>query len=591
MISFFEKNKIWYMPLKGCVIEKIYPEIGSREMVDNDILYDFKYQKEVKTYMIENGYSVEKMGASHHDTYIKLPFYSFELHTSLFGVGHKDIFVDYYKNLKDKMIKDENHDYEYYLSDDDFYIYMIVHNYKHYENGGIGFRALLDIYLYWNSKKTNLHMDYIQQELEKLGVLEFQEKCKNLSEKLFCYPPKFKQLSFENLKLMSYMDVSGSSGLVGNRVENRFLKDNEEGCKNGKLKYCIERVFPEKKFMQEYFPFCGNHQWFIPIFYVYRLAVILFTRPQNIKREWLAVHNVNYRSRKEKDNQIYYYLDQMGQLTDSLKIKILSSSFKKNWGYCMDFENPVSLNQKLMWLKVYYQNPLLEKYSDVLALKKQVEKVVGLNHSIPVIHSWKKPSDIDFTKLPNQFVLKMNWSNNFRIVVKDAKEINVEKIVNQLKEWILPYNNDYYTSFNIGYKNITPMIYAEKYISEMANQDKTYDYQFCCYNGKLKQIIVVMNSLKKKTLFLFDSEFRLISSKRKKSIKKPKHFEKMQSFAEKLSQLFPFTCVHLYEIGDDIYIDRMTFDLEEEQALLKLGELDFKWGEDLSITNFDQLYK
>ena len=93
-------------------------------MVDNDILYDFKYQKEVKTYMIENGYSVEKMGASHHDTYIKLPFYNFELHTSLFGVGHKDIFVDYYKNLKDKMIKDENHDYEYYLSDDDFYIYM-----------------------------------------------------------------------------------------------------------------------------------------------------------------------------------------------------------------------------------------------------------------------------------------------------------------------------------------------------------------------------------------------------------------------------------------------------------------------------------
>ena len=33
----FEQHGIWYLPLKGSILKELYPEIGMREMADNDV--------------------------------------------------------------------------------------------------------------------------------------------------------------------------------------------------------------------------------------------------------------------------------------------------------------------------------------------------------------------------------------------------------------------------------------------------------------------------------------------------------------------------------------------------------------------------
>ena len=40
ILSDFEQQGIWYMPLKGSVLKDLYPENGMREMSDNDVLFD-----------------------------------------------------------------------------------------------------------------------------------------------------------------------------------------------------------------------------------------------------------------------------------------------------------------------------------------------------------------------------------------------------------------------------------------------------------------------------------------------------------------------------------------------------------------------
>ena len=86
IISSFEEQSIWYMPLKGSVLKDLYPENGMREMADNDMLYDAEKQQEVMEIMLSHGYTAKSVGESNHDVYMKPPVLNFELHTALFSL-------------------------------------------------------------------------------------------------------------------------------------------------------------------------------------------------------------------------------------------------------------------------------------------------------------------------------------------------------------------------------------------------------------------------------------------------------------------------------------------------------------------------
>lgn len=46
------KAGIWYMPLKGIIIKDLYPQIGMRQMCDNDILFNKSKIEMLKQLMI-----------------------------------------------------------------------------------------------------------------------------------------------------------------------------------------------------------------------------------------------------------------------------------------------------------------------------------------------------------------------------------------------------------------------------------------------------------------------------------------------------------------------------------------------------------
>ena len=45
ILSFFDRSGIWYAPMKGIILQNLYPQIGMRQIVDNDILFDGAYRK------------------------------------------------------------------------------------------------------------------------------------------------------------------------------------------------------------------------------------------------------------------------------------------------------------------------------------------------------------------------------------------------------------------------------------------------------------------------------------------------------------------------------------------------------------------
>ncbi len=261
-----------------------------------------------------------------------------------------------------------------------------------------------------------------------------------------------------------------------------------------------------------------------------------------------------------------YRLEKKGALTDEYKEALLTKVFEKQHGYKINFRDPQTFNEKLMWMKVYYQEPLITKCCDKFAVKDYVANVIGPEYAVPTIKSWTNAGQIDFDELPDRFVLKVNWSSGYLKIIKDKSELDEDATRRQFAKWIKPYRNSYYQTFNWGYKNMPPIIFAEEYL-EQANE-QVYDYKFFCFNGRVDSLFIATDRQDKSrptTFDFYDADFKPLDitygghAHVKTPHEKPANFEKMKELAAKLSKPFPFVRVDFYDLGDRVYVGEMTF--------------------------------
>lgn len=277
ILNRLEQEKIWYMPLKGSILKEHYPKIGMRQMADNDILCDAAARERIRDIMLDMGFVCHHFGKGHHDEYFKKPVNNFEIHNALFVpyVGEK--LYEYYVNVKDRLLRDADKEYGYHFTDEDFYIYMTAHEYKHYSGGGTGVRSLLDVYIFAREFGDSLDWEYIGAELEKLGISDFEKQSRELALTIFGN----KKMSDEQKKMLDYYIFSGTYGTIQNSVENRIQKVG----KGSKLKYLFHRFFPTMDQIKSFYPFFYRHKWLLPILWVYRPFRGLFVNRKKILAE------------------------------------------------------------------------------------------------------------------------------------------------------------------------------------------------------------------------------------------------------------------------------------------------------------------
>lgn len=290
ILHFMEQEKIWYLPLKGILLKELYPKAGMRQMVDNDILYDVSGQKKLFAFMTGRGYQASQIGKGNHDVYEKPPVYNYEMHTRLHGVYSGPIWESYYADVKQRLIKDEGNSYGWHFSDEDFYIYLVTHVYKHYTGGGTGLRSLLDSYVYIREKGKLLNWEYIEAEMTKLGILKFEKQFRRLSEKAFSVEGSYdlKSLMPEERELLDYILLSGTYGTMENRVKSE-LKELEAAyhCTGirPKLAYLRNRLFQDERFFKAQYPFAYRHRWARPFVLGFRMIRGIVCRRENLRRE------------------------------------------------------------------------------------------------------------------------------------------------------------------------------------------------------------------------------------------------------------------------------------------------------------------
>lgn len=164
----------------------------------------------------------------------------------------------YYLNVKQCLLKDEDNHYGWHFSPEDFYVFMIAHEYKHYSNGGTGLRSLLDTYVFL--KSVSIDMDYVAAESEKLGIADFEQLNRTAALHLFSGKP----LTDTEQKML---ERSLSSGTYG-REEN--IIGNQIGEK-GRFGYFLSRLTLPLPLMYVHYPILRKTLLLYPICWVHRL--------------------------------------------------------------------------------------------------------------------------------------------------------------------------------------------------------------------------------------------------------------------------------------------------------------------------------
>ena len=293
-----------------------------------------------------------------------------------------------------------------------------------------------------------------------------------------------------------------------------------------------------------------------------------------------------------KDNLMLILKKSLRFLPDKLYIKIY---YRLRVGKKLNLSNPITLNEKLQWLKFNYRFPLQSIVSDKLLVRDYVSKKIGSSYLIPLIGSWDSFDDISFKDFPKQFVLKCNHDSGGLVVCTDKKDFNMKKAKKKIEKSLK--SNFYYIGREYQYRNIKPKIICEEFISD--NGNIPMDYKIYCFNGKPDVILVCKdrfsNHSHKASYLYFDQEWNFIplnkgdENLQNVDVPKPKNLDIMLQIAKKLSQDFIFARIDLYNINGKIYFGEVTLSPNSGFDADITYETDLLFGNKLVIPYWNEI--
>ncbi|WP_347490204.1 nucleotidyltransferase domain-containing protein [Desulfoscipio sp. XC116] len=291
IIKVFEEHRISCLPLKGCLVKYLYPRPDMRQMADIDILIKDEQAEQIKELLLDMGFTVKHQGGN-HDIYHRKPYMNLEMHRKLISDGSP--YSAYLSKTWDRAGLKPDCQYTYRLSDEDLYIYLIIHLTKHYIGGGTGIRSFMDICLYNRWYKQTMDWNYIWTELEKIGLREFAENIIGLCGVWF-EGAESKGLYHEMADYILYSGVYGTKKHAVIASMN-IKTNNKYSIRIAKILYVLKLFFPPLNTMKILYPFLETVPFLLPVSWVLRgIRCLLFKRKHTLQ----MIHEVHSVSEKD----------------------------------------------------------------------------------------------------------------------------------------------------------------------------------------------------------------------------------------------------------------------------------------------------
>ena len=260
-------------------------------------------------------------------------------------------------------------------------------------------------------------------------------------------------------------------------------------------------------------------------------------------------------------------------LNDKFYIK-LRWKFQNPNTYTLNLEVPETFNEKLNWLKLHDHNSLYSKLVDKYQVKNYVANCIGAEYVVPSYGVYESFDDIDFNKLPNQFVLKSTHDSSGAVICVNKKSFDIISAKKHFKKslsrsWFWP-NREW------AYKYVKPRIVVEQYLYDK-EKNTLLDYKFWCFNGVPKYMYIT-NKSSNITENFYDMDFNPVGinhgfRRENPEFVKPQNFDNMVNLARQLSAGFPFVRKDFFYVDKKIYFGEYTF---------------YDWGGLKSLESYEQ---
>ena len=269
------------------------------------------------------------------------------------------------------------------------------------------------------------------------------------------------------------------------------------------------------------------------------------------------------------------------QMNNELYLRLL---YRGVMGEKLHLNPPRTYNEKIQWLKLHDKNPIYTQLCDKIAVRDFVRERVGDTYFIPIYGIWDDPYKIDFSSLPEQFVLKCTHDSGGVILCPDKSEIDMDAACANLESWL---KRDYsIAGREWPYHFVPRRVFAEAFIHGV-NCARPDDYKFYCFDGEVRLILLCTNRSKAHAdYFYFDTELRpypineiTLALKNDYKMPRPAHLDEMLEVARLLSAGFPHMRVDLYDTPAGVRFGEIT--LYDQSGL----NYDFFHEGDLNMGN------
>ena len=268
---------------------------------------------------------------------------------------------------------------------------------------------------------------------------------------------------------------------------------------------------------------------------------------------------------------LYYHFKRLYEKNPRLAAEGL---YKKVYGRkrALSLDPPKNLIEKIVWLELNTDTSLWTLCADKYRMREYVAQC-GLQEYLPKLYGhWDNPEDIDFSVLPNEFVLKANNGCGTVLIVRDKSLLDERKVKKELKRW-LKHKFGYWGA-QTHYLSIEPCILAEELLHQEEDEKNgknrsLTDYKVWCFSGVPECILVIHDRVRKEYLMdMYDVKWERIPNSLKKNthygvtdvtIPKPACLDQMLEMASKLSRQFVEVRVDFYVIENKPIIGELTF--------------------------------
>ncbi len=268
----FDAAGIDHMPLKGSKMKALYPQPELRLMGDADILIRMEqYEDQIVPVMQKLGYVFQS--ESDHELVWDIRGLHVELHKHVIPSYNEDFYAYFGNGWKQARLQQPH---RYSMNPEAEFVYDFAHFTKHYRDGGIGCRHVVDLMVFLRSF-PELNEAAVALELDKLGLLPFYENIRNLLNAWFSDGPWDELTEF----LTEYIFASGSWGLMENKLLSMSIRGfhHSKTSEKSRFRYMMNTVFLPVKALEHKYTILRSAPWMLPLVWVYRpFHKLLFER-------------------------------------------------------------------------------------------------------------------------------------------------------------------------------------------------------------------------------------------------------------------------------------------------------------------------